>query len=164
MSSFYAGTSGLVLPVKNKLAYPEEYRDKSRLHYYSVLFNTIEVNSIFYKLPQRKTVERWCNEVRGDFKFTFKLSKQITHAPALQFDPSFMKHYLEIININSKRRGCVLIQFPGKLTAEVAPQLRKILKALTDNQWRTAVEFRNLSWYNDDTVKLLKKIMSCSEE
>ena len=86
LNNWYCGTSGLVLPVPNKLAYPEEYRERSRLYYYSTLFNTLEVNSSFYKLPMKRTVERWSSDVSGNFKFTYKLSKEVTHCRDLLFD------------------------------------------------------------------------------
>jgi len=155
MNKFYSGTSGLVLPVKNKLDYPPELQDKSRLHYYSTLFNTIEVNSIFYKLPMKKTVERWCNEVTGNFRFTFKLSKDITHCRDLHFDASAVKRFFEVVNITKNKRGCILIQFPGKISADFIPKVKKLLALVSKYNWKLAVEFRDISWYNPSTIKLL---------
>ena len=131
MENFYSGTSGLVLPVKNKLEYPEEYRSKSRLHYYSTLFNSIEVNSIFYKLPRQQTVERWSNEVTGDFKFTLKISKEITHCKDMNFDKAAIKRFFDVIGIPDKNKGCILIQFPGKISADYTSQLKKLLAAVS---------------------------------
>ena len=155
MNRFYSGTSGLVLPVKNKLEYPPELQDKSRLHYYSTLFNSIEVNSIFYKLPLQKTVERWCNEVTGNFRFTFKISKEITHCRELHFEASAVKRFFEIVNISKNKRGCILIQFPGKVNADFTPRVKKLLTLASKYNWNLAVEFRDISWYNSSTIKLL---------
>ncbi len=83
-NTFYSGTSGLVLPVP-KLLYPAEFQDKSRLTYYASLFNSIEINSSFYKIPQIPTVCKWAESVPDNFQFTFKLSKAITHAKGLEF-------------------------------------------------------------------------------
>ncbi|HUQ67094.1 MAG TPA: DUF72 domain-containing protein, partial [Flavitalea sp.] len=161
-SIFYSGTSGLVLPVKNKLAYPEELRDRSRLHYYSTLFNTIEVNSIFYKLPQRKTVERWNNDVIDDFKFTFKLSKEITHSKELNFERAAVKRFFEIVEVDENKKGCILVQFPGKLNTDFAQQVQNLLKVVSKAaqklSWKIAVEFRHISWYTPSTIKLLDDI------
>lgn len=155
MENFYSGTSGLVLPVKNKLEYPEEHRSKSRLHFYSTLFNTIEVNSIFYKLPRRQTVERWSDEVTGDFRFTFKLSKEITHCKELNFDKTAINNFLDVINIPANKKGCILIQLPGKITADYFSKLNILLKLMPVNKWKLAVEFRHISWYAPPTIKLL---------
>jgi uncharacterized protein YecE (DUF72 family) len=154
MKNFYSGTSGLVLPVKNKLEYPEEHRDKSRLHYYSTLFNTIELNSIFYKLPRKQTVEKWSNEVIHNFKFTFKLSKEITHCKDLNFDKAAIKNFIDVLEVPQSKQGCILLQFAGKITSAYQPKLKKLLALLPAN-WKPAVEFRDISWYSPPTIKLL---------
>ena len=155
MENFYSGTSGLVLPVRNKLEYPEEHRSKSRLHFYSTLFNTIEVNSIFYKLPRQQTVERWSNEVTGGFKFTFKLSKEVTHCKELNFEEEAITNFLDIISIADNKKGCILIQLPGKITSDYLPKLKKLLTLMSASNWRLAIEFRHISWYTPETINLL---------
>ena len=80
---FYCGTSNVVLPVPNKTHYPKAYQDKSRLHYYASIFNSVEINSSFAKVPRAKTVERWADDVPENFRFTFKLWRGITHAKEL---------------------------------------------------------------------------------
>ena len=79
------GTSNGYMP-GNKFTFPPEYRLKSRLHFYSTLFNTVEVNTCFYKTPLRSTYEKWAKDVPEDFQFTLKLSKDITHVKELGYD------------------------------------------------------------------------------
>jgi len=158
IKNWYCGTSGLVLPVKNKLEYPEGLRERSRLHYYSTLFKTIEINSSFYKLPQQKTVERWATEVTENFRFTFKLSKEITHAKDLAFERKAVKSFFDVIRVPKKKRGCLLIQFPGKTSIDCNAQLKKLLRMISSlADWRLAIEFRHESWYSNDTLKLLQQ-------
>src|SRR4249920_403941 len=88
------GTSNGYMP-GNKITFPPAYQLRSRLHYYSSLFNTIEVNSCFYKTPLRSTYEKWANDVPADFQFTLKLSRDITHAKDLNADISCMNAFLE---------------------------------------------------------------------
>ena len=98
IKDFYIGTSGLLLPVPNKQLYPLNFKDKSRLHYYSSLTNSIEINSSFYKIPMRSTVKRWSEDVPVNFKFTFKLFKEITHFNKLAFDPKIVADFFKSIN------------------------------------------------------------------
>lgn len=77
---FFCGTGNVVLPVPHKTHLPPEYKDKSRLNYYASMFNSMEVNSSFYKIPMPRTVEKWANDVPENFRFTFKLFGGITHA------------------------------------------------------------------------------------
>ncbi len=157
--SIYTGTSNIVLPVPNKLLFPPDYQDRSRLCYYASLFNSLEVNSSFYKVPMRSTVEKWAADVPADFKFTFKLWKQITHNKGFVFDPHDLQKFMNAINGAGDKKGCLLIQFPPSLGININ-QLRVLLDAIImiDNgrEWKVAVEFRNKSWYTDDVYELLE--------
>lgn len=109
MADFYAGTSGMVLPVPNKRFHPPEYQERSRLCYYGSLFNSIEVNSSFYKLPQAKTVAKWAAEVPAHFRFTFKLWREITHAKGMAFKPEDVLRFMQSIGTASDKKGCLLV-------------------------------------------------------
>jgi len=52
---------------------------KSRLHAYSDIFEVVEINKTFYKLPMVKTLKRWREEVSSDFEFTLKAWQALTH-------------------------------------------------------------------------------------
>src|SRR5665213_2948074 len=84
--NIYTGTSGLVLPLPNRRSFPPEFHDKSRLEIYASLFNSVEINSSFYKVPMASTVQKWAALVPENFKFTFKLWRDITHNKELTFD------------------------------------------------------------------------------
>jgi uncharacterized protein YecE (DUF72 family) len=154
MTNYFAGTSGLVLPVPNKTHYPPEFSDKSRLCYYASLFNSIEVNSSFYKIPQAKTIEKWAADVPDNFRFTFKLWKGITHEKGLIFDPANIARFMQAINTAGQKKGCLLIQLPPSAKSGLMPQLQYlincVLEADADRAWQIAVEFRHASWYTDD--------------
>ncbi|HET7001410.1 MAG TPA: DUF72 domain-containing protein, partial [Puia sp.] len=76
---FRSGTSGLVLSEPGKLHFPPEFRDKHRLIYYASKFNSIEINSSFYKIPLCRTYKSWSDMVPAGFQFTIKLWQGITH-------------------------------------------------------------------------------------
>ena len=154
------GTSNGYMP-GNKLTFPPAYQLRSRLHYYSTFFNTIEVNSCFYKTPLRSTYEKWTNDVPEDFQFTLKLSKDITHAPDLSGDLACMNGFFGAATGTGNKKGCLLIQFPGKINLEHFNQVENILEELRlkdpSDEWRKAVEFRNSSWYIRETTELLNE-------
>src|SRR3954465_7391011 len=95
---FYCGTSNVVLPVQNKGFFPPEFQDKTRLNYYASLFNSVEINSSFYKIPMGRTVEKWANDVPHNFRFTFKLWREITHAKELNYTPADIHRFMQSIN------------------------------------------------------------------
>src|ERR1700743_3826271 len=143
----YIGTSGLVLPVPNKQAFPEAFRSGTRLTYYSSLFNSIEINSTFYKIPRPSTFAGWASEVPADFRFTIKLWKGITHHPRLEFDPAEVDRFLSAAEQLGEKKGCLLVQLPPGTRADSAEQLEALLGRI-GNRWKVAVEFRHPGWYS----------------
>lgn len=156
---FYSGTSGLVLPVPNKQAYPPEFRDQPRLSYYASLFNSIEINSSFYKVPMGATVKKWADSVPDNFRFTYKLWREITHNKGLAFDAAAVARFMDVINEAGAKKGSLLVQFPPSVKADSLPQLMQLLRIIRQTdpalQWHTAVEFRHQSWYQEKTYRLL---------
>lgn len=156
--SLMVGTSNIVLP-GNKLSFPEEFHNKSRLHYYSTLFNSVELNTTFYKVPMAVTFEKWSLDVLPGFRFSVKLWKGITHAKELQFNPADIDLFLEKAASLGHKRGSLLLQFPGKITLEYFNKVEEILKTIANSgytkEWKTAVEFRNISWHTGETFELL---------
>ncbi|WP_207425294.1 DUF72 domain-containing protein [Pedobacter sp. SYSU D00535] len=157
--NLYTGASGIVLPVPNKSLYPPEFQERSRLEYYASLFNSLEVNSSFYKLPIAKTVKRWAESVPQHFKFTFKLWKEITHAKGLNFSDEHLEVFFERIGEVGEKKACVLVQFPPSVGVEHIAAFERLLRKIQETNaaygWRIAVEFRNRSWYRDDISDLL---------
>jgi len=158
-----AGTSGLVLPVPNKQAFPEVYRHGPRLTYYASLFNSIELNSTFYKIPMPQTFIRWVSEVPEHFEFTVKLWRGITHVPGLRFDQQAVNRFLHAAHGLGNKKGCLLIQLPPGLTATnaAAGQLELLLETVSrldpDGSWKLAVEFRHRSWYTPANNSILAR-------
>lgn len=146
----------------NKSTFPEVFQSKTRLHYYGSLFNTIEINSTFYKTPRRQTCVKWTDDVPDDFRFTLKLSRSITHAPELNYEAGSIEKFMEAASGICQKKGCLLIQFPGKITLEYFAKVEEILSGIrqydASNEWRLAVEFRNESWYIRETTELLNEM------
>lgn len=157
---FYCGTSNIVLPVPNKAFIPVEYQTKTRLAYYSTLFNSVEINSTFYKLPMPRTIEKWANDVPNYFRFTFKLWREITHAKELMYNSNDVNKFLNIINNIGEKKACLLVQFPASIKTSRFLKIRRLLDDLSAggklDDWHLAVEFRDKSWYNDTVYKMIE--------
>ena len=154
--TFRAGTSGLVLTEPNKKAYPIEFQNKSRLEYYASQFNSIEINSSFYKIPRGLTYKKWSALVTQNFQFSVKLWRGITHEK--EYDKKDLESFFAAIDCLGNKKGCLLIQFPAKTGMHIN-RLRKLLKAIRkldpNDTWRLALEFRHLLWYNKDVYAIL---------
>jgi uncharacterized protein YecE (DUF72 family) len=158
LPNFISGLSGLALPLP-KYQFPAEYQQSSRLTYYASIFSSLEVNSSFYKIPQKRTLEKWALSVPEEFKFTFKLLKDITHCNNLAFERETVVQFIDAISAVGNKRGALLLQFPPSLKSNSINQLDQLLDVVTetdvDGNWKIAVEFRDASWYNDDVYDLL---------
>lgn len=126
-------------------------------------FDTIEINSTFYRPISPQTAKKWCRKVsnNSNFKFTAKLWRIFTHAdivapdapdPMLpgDADTQNFKDCLAAI-YDEGRLGCVVAQFPWsfKNTAENRAKLEKIINAF--GEFPLAIEVRHSSW---DTPRL----------
>ena len=145
--SIYSGASGLVLPLP-KAQYPPEFQDKSRLEYYASLFNSIEINSSFYKIPMPKTIAKWADSVPSNFKFTFKLWKEITHNKQLAFKSEDVELFMKTISNAGDKQGCLLVQFAPGFRIESINQLNTLLTCIqcyNPDQCNIALELRHRS-------------------
>ncbi|MEO5889375.1 MAG: DUF72 domain-containing protein [Ferruginibacter sp.] len=152
------GTSNIVVP-GNKTTFPPEFQSKSRLNYYSSIFNSLEVNSSFYKVPMKSTFEKWSLDVPENFQFTIKLSRDITHVKDLKTDLNNIDRLLKAAAGIGNKKGCLLIQFPGKITLDYYNEIEEIMMRISEQdhgkEWRKAIEFRSASWYVSETYELL---------
>jgi len=157
---FFCGTSNVELPVRNKGFFPDEFQDKSRLNYYASLFNSVEINSTFYKIPLPKTIERWASDVPEDFKFTFKLFRDITHAKELNYEETSIQKFFASINMVGPKQGSLLIQFPPSIKSNYFKKVRQLLGDLRNAKngegWKIAIEFRDSTWYQDSVYQMLE--------
>jgi uncharacterized protein YecE (DUF72 family) len=155
----FIGTSNVVVPGP-KHTFPREFQSSPRLSYYSALFNSVEINSTFYKLPQSKTLARWVDETVSDFSFTVKLPRTITHQKLLHHDPGDIDTFLRLIDSMHEKQGCLLVQFPASITEDYFERVLGILKRIrrsNRNGWNVFVEFRHDSWYAQHVYKMLRK-------
>lgn len=103
-------------------------RIKSELEYYSRFFNTVEVNSTFYRPPDPHVSEGWARKTPDGFLFAVKLWQKFTH-PAMYreatgeaaaisaADAEIFKTGLDPL-VKSGKLGALLAQFPPSFTAD----------------------------------------------
>jgi uncharacterized protein YecE (DUF72 family) len=157
---FRSGTSGLVLSEPNKKHFPAEFKEKPRLSYYASKFNSIEINSSFYKIPRCQTYVNWSLQVPGDFQFSIKLWKGITHNKVFGFEMRDVEAFFSALDCLGKKNGCLLIQFPATTPMDM-DNLRDILEQVKQIDphgfWRLAIEFRHNRWYEKRVVKMIEE-------
>ena len=165
------GTSGWSYPsgkgTWNGIFYPQPLAERRRgtpkfdeLAFYAEHFNTVEVNSSFYRVPSTAAVGKWVERTPADFEFSLKLYQKFTHpgmfAKATGGDPSQLggkdvDEFRAAIDplASAGKLGALLAQFPASFKNEPASRgyLEWLLKAFRD--YPVAVELRHRSWSED---------------
>lgn len=153
---YHIGCSGFYNTDWKGSLYPADSQNKDFLKLYSNIYNTVEINSTFYRKPTAKTLQKWKDETPADFKFIIKTPKTISHSGYLESKKEEFEIFCNYINDNleSKLAG-FLIQFPASFHC-TEDNIKWLTETLSDD-FVLAVEFRHSSWWNDDIFELFKK-------
>jgi uncharacterized protein YecE (DUF72 family) len=136
--------------------YPQKGCPTSRwLEYYAQHFDTVEVNSTFYRLARRSAVERWVKQTPDHFVFAPKISRYITHVKRLtELERTLARFYEPLEPLTSSPKlGPVLWQLPANFHRD-DERLANALRALPPG--RHSFEFRHESWFTDDVYDQLR--------
>jgi uncharacterized protein YecE (DUF72 family) len=135
--------------------YPPKLAPKNYLTYYASHFDTVEVDSTFYRIPTAKTITEWKNQTPESFKFSLKFPQQITHVKMLKDSQPETQLFLERAALLGEKLGVLLLQFPPLFRQRHFPLLVDYINALPPRH-RYAVEVRNKSLLTPDLYQLLQ--------
>ncbi len=136
--------------------YPSGLPARCWLERYAELFDTVEVNTTFYRLISRETAQRWVEQTPKEFSFAVKASRYLTHVKRLANMREGLARLYERIEplIEAKRLGPVLWQLPETFHCD-QERLAVALAALPAG--RHAFEFRHASWFVPEVYALLRE-------
>lgn len=155
--------------------YPDKHTRK--LNYYSQFFDTVEMDSTFYKkfyLNMTKglfigltkaTITNSSSSSTDKFKFSLKIPEIITHEKRLDVNKVVIddvKEFLDKISPlkDSKKLGAIIFQMPPSFTIKEFSKTEEFFNILTstpelaDNDY--AVEFRNPTWNTEGSFEMLQ--------
>jgi uncharacterized protein YecE (DUF72 family) len=135
--------------------YPAREPRRRWLELYAEHFDTVEVNTTFYRLPKRDAVEAWVSQTPAGFEFAVKASRYLTHIKRLTDTGSGVERFYERIEplVRAHRLGPVLWQLPENFHRDDA-RLAGWLAALPAG--RHAIEFRHPSWFVGPVLAALR--------
>jgi uncharacterized protein YecE (DUF72 family) len=150
------GTSGYSFADWVGPFYPSGTPRGGMLDQYVRHFDTVEINSSYYRIPNASMFERMEQKTPEDFEFVVKLFKGMTHE--IEDDSSMYRDFADAV-VPLKDAGKFagyLAQFPWKFKNSDAA--RSHLKSLRDNLGDDPlfVEFRHDSWVEEGTFDLLR--------
>jgi uncharacterized protein YecE (DUF72 family) len=142
------------------VVYPKHGSRFDQLAYLASFFDTIEINSPFYRIPPASHAKSWVRRVAAnpDFKFTTKVFRGFTHEKGAFSDDELtaFRAYLDPL-MEAGRLGAILLQFPWsfKNSPESLGKLDALFKAF--DAYPRALEVRHSSFQNDDFLDFLKE-------
>ena len=140
------------------VVYPPHGSKFDPLGYLASFFDTIEINSPFYRIPPPTHAKSWVRRVTAnkEFKFTTKVFRGFTHEDAklATEDVKAFRNYLDPM-MDANRLGAILLQFPWsfKNTPESCEKLVALFQAFAD--YPKALEVRHSTFQNDEFHRFL---------
>ncbi len=143
------GTSGYVYRDWRRRFYPRDLPARQWLPFYAARFPTVELNSLFYRLPRRATFRAWARAAPETFVFAVKASRFLTHIKRLREPGPPLTLFLQRAKGLGDARGPILFQLPGRFHLNLE-RLDGFLAALARRKVHRAVlEVRHASWLID---------------
>ena len=156
MPEVRVGCSGWNYADWRERVYPKGLPASKWLEHYATLFDTVEVNNTFYRLPRVEAVARWVEQSPPGFAFAVKASRYLTHVKRLrELGAGVERFYAHIEPLaRSPKMGPVLWQLPRTFKRD-DERLASALEALPPG--RHCFEFRHESWFVHETYELLRR-------
>jgi uncharacterized protein YecE (DUF72 family) len=136
--------------------YPQREPKRRWLELYAARFDTVEVNSTFYRLARRDAVAGWVQQTPEQFTFAVKASRYLTHIKRLAGIEEGIRRFYEPLApmIEAGRLGPVLWQLPETFHRDDA-RLHGWLDALPEGMH--TIEFRHPSWFAAPVLDALRE-------
>jgi uncharacterized protein YecE (DUF72 family) len=158
----HVGCSGWQYAHWRETFYSAGLPQRSWFSFYASIFDTVEINNTFYRLPAAETFAHWRDQAPSRFVYAVKASRYLTHMKKLK-DPEDPLHLL----LSRARHlgphlGPILYQFPPRWRLDLERfegflmALRRVSRQLRINAPHT-VEFRDASWYDDRVFALMER-------
>lgn len=157
------GCSGYYNRHWKNIFYPEDLPQNKWFEFYSQQFNTVELNTTFYRFPTAQSLHEWYKKSPEDFTFSVKAPKLITHIKKFNdCQQQVDEFYLACKQGLRDKLGCVLFQLPPSVHYSIE-KLQQIISNLNPN-FKNVIEFRHVSWWTREVYEELGKsnITFCS--
>jgi uncharacterized protein YecE (DUF72 family) len=149
------GTSGWNYKAWRGPFYPDALAASRWLAHYATIFDTVEINGSFYRLPSQLAAARWREQTPPGFCFAWKASRFITHMKRLRDPAEPLARVFAPMAALGDKEGPVLFQLPPQMPLDL-PRLDTFLLALPPGR-RVTIEFRHPSWYGEPVFERLSQ-------
>lgn len=135
--------------------YPDDLPPRGWFAFYAGVFDTVEINNSFYRLPKAETFETWRDQAPPCFRYAVKAPRLITHMRKLKEPEQPLSLFLERVRRLGDRLGPILYQLPPHWRFN-RERLEHFL-GLLPVDLHHVFEFRDPSWMGEEALSLLEK-------
>jgi uncharacterized protein YecE (DUF72 family) len=159
----FLGTSAFTAAGWPGSFYPPGMKSADYLRFYATRFQTVEIDSTYYRTPSASTVTGWYEKTPPDFVFAAKVPQVITHEKILANCEAEFEEFVDRMDLLDEKLGPLLLQFPKFTKYQIQPdefcrRLRFLLNRAKDLPTvRFAVEIRNKAWLDKPFTDLLRE-------
>jgi len=160
MGTIRVGTSGYSFKDWVGTVYPPRLKPGDYLSHYAKMFDTVEINSTYYRVPSPFMFVNMLKKVPKDFTFVVKVPKEMTHERE-KFDSVLQPFVQGILPlVEADQLGGLLAQFPYSFKAyqESLDHLKQLADAFVHRGVPINIEFRHSSWYGDEVYSNLRDL------
>lgn len=151
----HVGTSGWSYDHWTDVLYPAGTPSGQRLAHYVRHFDTVELNSSFYRWPRPAAFAAWRARLPPGFRLSVKVARGLTHAKRLADPEVWIQRMAAGWHELGDRRAVLLVQLRPDQQRDDS-RLEQFLSRLPP--WLpVAVELRHRSWYDDAVFDLLAR-------
>jgi len=156
-AKFRVGCSGWSYKDWAGIFYPKDLPQRDYLKFYSKVFDCVEIDSSFYRVPNASMISAWRTGTPDGFLFSPKLPKKITHENKLLNSQGQLAYFYSVMSKMGSKFGPIAIQLPPSVKVSTHWNAMKDFVSLLDPKFRHAIEFRHKSWFAPETYELLRK-------
>jgi len=146
---YHIGCSGWSYTSWEGPFYPSGTENFRWLNYYSHVFDYVEIDSSFYRIPTKQMVNNWATKTPKNFKFTAKFPKVITHDKRLKDVDDELERFFDAMAPLKNKMLALLLQLPPSIQIHTGLERLRELVPKFDNRFRYAVEVRHPSWFQE---------------
>jgi uncharacterized protein YecE (DUF72 family) len=155
---FHIGTTGWAEKEWVGSIYPKGTKPADYLSHYSKFFDSIELNTTHYQIPDPLKIERWYDKSVPDFKFCPKLTRAISHHKGLGSGTENVLLFCQSISGLKEKLGPCFLQLPPYFSPDNLDILETFFKAWP-KEIALHVEFRHDDWFLKPAMDKLSELL-----
>ena len=150
------GCSGWWYKDWSGIFYSSDLPAKDYLKFYSQVFNCVEIDSSFYRIPNQFMIEQWKRVTPEGFVFSPKMPKKITHENKLENFESTLTYFYSVVGKLGTKLGPIVAQLPPSIKVDKHMGAMEKFVDFLNPKYKHTIEFRHKSWFTPKVYRMLE--------